>query len=302
MITFREIKNSDNKILADIIRKSLEAHDLAKPGTVYTDPTTDDLFDLFREEGSVYFVAEDENGILGGCGIYPTPGLPRRCAELVKLYLREEARGKKLGFALMTKALEWAKENGYTQIYLETFAELASAVGLYKKLGFYDLQKPMGESGHHACQIWMLKELTDFRTDVFTKNSPLYPDSLSIRQEVFIKEQEIDPKLEIDEYENECTYFLTSINDIPASTGRLRISREKIKFERIATLKAFRGKHCGKELMQKMLLHARTHHPELKPYMHAQMSAVSFYESIGWVKVGEEFDEAGIPHFAMTVP
>lgn len=159
MIRIREIRKGDNQNLAHIIRGSLEAHDLARPGTVYTDPTTDDLFDLFREEGSVYFVAEDESGVLGGCGIFPTQGLPRRCAELVKLYLREDARGKKLGFTLMTKSLEWAKDNGYTQVYLETFAELASAVGLYKKLGFCELDKPMGESGHHACQIWMLKEL-----------------------------------------------------------------------------------------------------------------------------------------------
>lgn len=302
MIHIREIKKTDNPVLAGIIRQSLEAHDLARPGTVYTDPTTDDLFDLFREEGSVYFVAENESGILGGCGIFPTRGLPRRCAELVKLYLRPEARGNKLGQELMEKSLSWAKENGYTQVYLETFAELSSAVGLYKKLGFYDLKKPMGESGHHACQIWMLKELTDFRTEIFSAESPLYQKSLTIRQEVFINEQEIDSRLEIDEHENDCTYFLTFFGEDIASTGRLRICGNKIKFERVATLKNFRGKHCGKKLMEEMLRYAKINHPELKPFMHAQLSAVSFYESIGWVKMGEEFSEAGIPHHAMTIP
>jgi putative acetyltransferase len=302
MIQFREISKSDNKVLASIIRKSLEAHNLARPGTVYTDPTTDDLFDLFREDGSVYFVAEDETGVLGGCGIFPTQGLPRRYAELVKLYLREDARGKKLGYELMRRSLEWAKENGYTHIYLETFAELASAVSLYKKLGFYELGKPMGDSGHHACEIWMLKNLLTYRTEVFPSSSALYRASLLIRKEVFIEEQEIDPDLEIDEFENQCTYFLTYLNAEPASTGRLRISGNKMKFERIATLKRFRGKNCGAILMEKMLSYTLGQHPELTPFMHAQLSAVSFYEKLGWRKTGEEFSEAGIPHFAMTIP
>lgn len=160
MMKIREIQKSDNKTLAGIIRRSLEAHDLARPGTVYTDPTTDHLYELFRQPGSVYYVMEDDSGVLGGCGIFPTKGLPESHAELVKLYLREEARGKKLGQELMIRALGWARDYGYRHIYLETFSELSSAVGLYKKLGFRDLPHPMGESGHHACQIWMLKDLT----------------------------------------------------------------------------------------------------------------------------------------------
>jgi putative acetyltransferase len=161
MITFREILPSDNSELAGIIRSALLAHGLARPGTVYTDPTTDELYELFRENKSIYFVALENNRVLGGCGIFPTQGLPEGYAELVKLYLREEARGKKLGYELMTRCLEWAKKNGYTHIYLETFAELSSAVGLYQKLGFKNLTGPMGKSGHHACEIWMLKDFSE---------------------------------------------------------------------------------------------------------------------------------------------
>ena len=145
--------------MAKIIRSSLEDHGLNRPGTVYTDPTTDALFSLFRTPGSVYFVLFSEGKLLGGCGIYPTKGLPSGHAELVKLYLRPETRGQGYGRKLMEKSLEWAKQAGYTHIYLETFAELGSAVALYEKLGFKNLEDPMGESGHHACEIWMLKAL-----------------------------------------------------------------------------------------------------------------------------------------------
>ncbi len=47
MLTIRPIKSSDNKKLADIIRQCF--HDFGAPtvGTVYEDPTTDDLYSLF---------------------------------------------------------------------------------------------------------------------------------------------------------------------------------------------------------------------------------------------------------------
>jgi putative acetyltransferase len=158
---FRTLLPTDNIEMAQIIRASLKSHGLDIPGTVYTDPTTDNLFELFREPKAIYFVAEDQGRLLGGCGIFPTKGLSEGYAELVKLYLVDDARGKGLGRKLMETSLKWAKEQGYTHIYLETFNELASAVGLYQKLGFQNLPAPLGESGHHACEIWMLKALTE---------------------------------------------------------------------------------------------------------------------------------------------
>jgi putative acetyltransferase len=157
----RTIQQNDNKDLAFIIRESLKAYGLNIPGTVYTDPTTDDLFSLFKREGAVYFVAMENDVVLGGCGIFPTEGLPDKCAELVKLYLREEARGKGLGYRLMETALNWAADYGYKEIYLETFQELSFAMKLYFKFGFKELEAPLGNSGHHACQIWMLKSLDE---------------------------------------------------------------------------------------------------------------------------------------------
>ncbi|MES2526614.1 MAG: GNAT family N-acetyltransferase [Bdellovibrionota bacterium] len=300
MITIRDIKPTDNPVLATIIRTTLEDFDLARPGTVYTDPTTDHLSDVFATKGSVYFVAEEDGVVLGGCGIFPTKGLPEGHAELVKLYLRKETRGKKLGFELMTRALDWAREYGYTHIYLETFSELSSAVGLYEGLGFHNLNGPMGESGHHACEIWMLKKLNEISTLAIDSQSPLYQKSLMIREEVFIKEQEIDPRVEIDEYESTSIYFLTLLDHHPVATGRLRESGDKIKFERIATLEKYRGRGFGKHLMDAMMRYAQAKFPDQKPFMHAQLSAADFYEKLGWTRVGEIFEEADIPHIAMT--
>jgi len=32
-------------------------------------------------------------------------------------------------------------------------------VGMYQKLGFKNIDKPLGNSGHFGCNIWMIKEL-----------------------------------------------------------------------------------------------------------------------------------------------
>jgi putative acetyltransferase len=158
-IVYRPIQESDNAQIAAVIRKALEEHGVARPGTVYTDPTTDALFQLFQTTGSTYWIAESEDKIVGGCGVFPTTGLPQGCAELVKLYVASEFRGKGIGFDLMELSSNSARELGYKQLYLETLPELSKAVSLYERAGYHLLEKPLGESGHFACDIWMLKDL-----------------------------------------------------------------------------------------------------------------------------------------------
>ncbi|MBD1398493.1 GNAT family N-acetyltransferase [Pontibacter sp. JH31] len=158
-INIRPIQPSDNEPLATLIRKVFREFKIDKPGTVYTDPTTDALYELFQQPASAYFVAEENGAILGGCGVYPTEGLPVGCAELVKFYLAAEARGKGIGNRLMQQSIAAARELGYKQLYLESFPELAKAVSMYEKAGFRPIPHAMGNSGHYACNIWMMKDL-----------------------------------------------------------------------------------------------------------------------------------------------
>jgi putative acetyltransferase len=155
----RPIESGDNEALAKVIRTALAEFGANKPGTVYFDPTTDALYELFRTPGSFYYVATIDEVVVGGCGIFPTDNLPDGTCELVKLYVSKEARGTGLGKQLMEKSMSWAKENGYTQVYLESMPELAKAVSIYEKVGFKSLDGPLGNSGHCGCDIWMLKAL-----------------------------------------------------------------------------------------------------------------------------------------------
>jgi putative acetyltransferase len=159
MLTIRQIEEKDNSEIASLIRKVFREFKIDRPGTVYFDPTTDDLYRLFQTPGSVYWIALYDGIIIGGCGIFPTPALPQGCAELVKFYLASEYRGKGIGRMLMYKSIDSAREMGYRQIYLESMPELGKAISMYEKTGFRSINSPMGNSGHFGCDIWMLLDL-----------------------------------------------------------------------------------------------------------------------------------------------
>ena len=158
-ISIRDIQQSDNPILSQIVKGTLAEFGANHPGTVYYDPTTDALFELFQKERSAYFVTEMNGAIVGGGGIYPTNGLPEDTCELVKMYLLPGARGTGLGRTLIEKCIATARQLGYKNIYLETMPELKQALNIYAKFGFEYLEGPMGNSGHTGCSLWMLKSL-----------------------------------------------------------------------------------------------------------------------------------------------
>ena len=158
-ITIRLIKPTDNPFLAKIVKDTLAEFGANHPGTVYYDSSTDALYELFQTPRSVYYVAEMDGEVVGGGGIYPTDALPEDTCELVKMYLLPHARGTGLGRRLIEMSIQFAKDNGYRNVYLETMPELKQALNVYAKFGFDYLKGPMGNSGHTGCSLWMLKKL-----------------------------------------------------------------------------------------------------------------------------------------------
>lgn len=153
----RLIEPGDTKPMAALIKYVLTSFRANKPGTAFGDEL--DLYNAFQTSGSAYWVVEYNGVIVGGGGIYPTNGLPKGYCELVKLYIHEDLRGKGIGTKLIEKSTQTAVEMGYTHMYLETMPELILCIPLYKRMGFEFIEKPLGNSGHYDCTIWMVKEL-----------------------------------------------------------------------------------------------------------------------------------------------
>ena len=159
LLIIRPIEPRDNEALARLIRQVLIEFDANKPGTAFFDKTLDTLSEVFTVKGSGYWVAEENNILIGGAGIYPTEELPEGYCELVKLYLRADARGKGIGKKLLDTCFSSARITDYTHMYLETTPELNAAISIYKRAGFTRLRQPLGNSGHYYCTIRMVKKL-----------------------------------------------------------------------------------------------------------------------------------------------
>jgi putative acetyltransferase len=155
----REIQPNDNRAIANVIRQVFIDNKLPKTGTAFADKHLDSLFEVYDTTRSVYFVVENEEQIIGGCGIAPLENSIENICELQKMYFLPEARGLGMGFQMMQLCLKKAIEFGFDSIYLETLPEMIAAQKLYKKVGFDYLNQPKGATGHGTCPIWMLKTL-----------------------------------------------------------------------------------------------------------------------------------------------
>ena len=155
----RPIQPADNPAIAAIIRNTLTEFGVNGPGTAYHDAATDDMYGSFQLPGRRYHVGLLDGQIVGGGGIYPSTGLPEGVCELVKMYLNPNARGHGLGKQLLETCLDFARQAGYRQVYIETMPELEKAVSIYERFGFHHLDNAMGNTGHYGCTIFMLKDL-----------------------------------------------------------------------------------------------------------------------------------------------
>ena len=155
----REIKPSDNLDISKVIRSVILEMGAPKIGTAYEDKATDLMFETYQKEKVAYFVLEHKNKVIGGAGVAKLDNCEANICELQKMYFLPIARGKGLGTSLISKCLEKAKEFGFKDCYLETMPYMEAARKLYAKNGFLSLAKPMGNTGHYACNVWMLRKI-----------------------------------------------------------------------------------------------------------------------------------------------
>mgnify|MGYP000070736825 FL=1 len=135
--------------------------------------------------------------------------------------------------------------------------------------------------------------------DAPDEDDSVYQDALSVRTTVFVEEQGVPADLEVDEHESDAIHFVAYDGDEPVGAARLRRPDETTgKVERVAVRSAYRDRHVGTALMER--LEAVAHDRGLETmHLHSQVRAAPFYARFGYERVGEQFEEAGIPHIKM---
>jgi putative acetyltransferase len=117
------------------------------------------MSNAYRNKRSVYYIIENDNKIFGGAGISKLKNSNENICELQKMYFLEEARGIGMGKIMIEKCLSDAKNFGYKKCYIETMINMKSAQKLYLSQGFKFIEKPLGNTGHNACPVWMIKKI-----------------------------------------------------------------------------------------------------------------------------------------------
>ena len=165
VMLIREIQQKDNASIAKVIRDIFHELDAPKVGTAYADPILDTLYEVYQEPRSIYYVVELEGKIVGGCGVAPLEMLNpfqhdnTKVCELQKMYFAPEIRRKGYAEKIIEKCLEFAKIQGFEICYLETLSFMKTAQKLYKRIGFENIDGPMGNTGHSSCEVWMTKKI-----------------------------------------------------------------------------------------------------------------------------------------------
>ena len=125
------------------------------------------------------------------------------------------------------------------------------------------------------------------------------PDARAIREEVFVKEQGVVH--EFDEADSLCWSLVLYLDGVPIATGRLlRIDPSLYAIGRLAVRKAFRRQKVGSYVMA-FLERKAAEVGATRIELHAQCSAIPFYEKNGYhiLGDGEIYLEEGIPHQTM---
>ncbi len=122
-----------------------------------------------------------------------------------------------------------------------------------------------------------------------------------IREEVFVKEQGYTKEEEFDDIDGECIHVLVfdESKGKPAATGRMQILENGIyKIGRVAVIKDYRGQHYG-EFVMRLLMDQAKMLGAVTLKLSAQMTAVPFYERLGFCQIGETYMDGTILHIMM---
>jgi putative acetyltransferase len=92
------------------------------------------------------FVAEEDGHLLGTIGLRPLEeqaclagAFDAKAAEMKRLFVRPDARGRGLAKQLIAVALAEARRLEYSEIRLDTLPMMGDAQSLYASLGFHDI-------------------------------------------------------------------------------------------------------------------------------------------------------------------
>lgn len=119
----------------------------------YRDRIEKDDNSMYLKRGGNLWIAFDKNNeIIGTIAIYKCD---KETAELKRLYVRKDYRGKGLSKELYEKAIKHCKENEFKKIFLGTYDKLERAIKFYLKKGFKEIENKKETNGARFFELYI---------------------------------------------------------------------------------------------------------------------------------------------------
>lgn len=142
-------------------------------------------------------------------------------------------------------------------------------------------------------------KMMEIKSVIGTEN-PVYPDAIAIRRTVFIGEQGVSEALELDGQDEDVKHYVGYVDGQAVATARIKpLFNQRVKIQRVATLKAARHHGYNTQIIKRILSDAQDE-GFLEAVLDAQETALGFYQKMGFVITSEPFLEANIKHRKMT--
>ena len=155
----RPIEPRDDAAIAAIIRSVMPEFGAGGAGFAIHDAEVAAMSTAYTQARCGYFVIEIDGVVLGGGGFAPLEGGEADTCELRKMYFLPTLRGRGAGRALIAHCLDTARRSGFTRCYLETLTGMDAAQRLYLANGFRRVDAALGNTGHHGCNRFYLREI-----------------------------------------------------------------------------------------------------------------------------------------------
>ena len=121
-----------------------------------------------------------------------------------------------------------------------------------------------------------------------------------LRTRVFVDEQGVHPKLEMDEFDDVAVHAVAYKDGVVVGTGRLILDTPTdARIGRMAIEASFRRSGLGSAVLAFLENEARTR-GIIRIILHAQYYVKNFYSNHGYCQLGDSFTEAGMLHVEMT--
>ncbi|WP_238996583.1 GNAT family N-acetyltransferase [Paenibacillus pinistramenti] len=145
----------------------------------------------------------------------------------------------------------------------------------------------------------MVTEPENIRLEVIAWGSADYEEAVRLRDRV------LRQPLGMSIYNDDLQAERQDIHLLARAGGRAagvlllrRIGRDTLQMKQVAVDEAMQGRGIGRRLVG-FAEQTALKESARKLMLHARMTAVPFYEKLGYVKTGEPYTEVGIPHWTM---